>query len=188
MVSYFIYLVDSPLILGQTSISKESSLALYPVVCTSCPRTLCASPSYYQIQTSPDQLGRYFTKDSYCGVCIFRRRETTEQNHRGFRLSSLGILLAKSPRPRPWRHVPGLKKLIDTIYTSFGNRGVLEPTEMDWDPARMFFDGRKVKADTEASSIWSGWSHELDGVSIYFCIFFTLLTVGILSAAQSGSA
>ena len=108
-------------------------------------------------------LARYFTKDDHQGVCIFRRRETTEQGHRGFRLSSLGILLAKRARSHPWRHVPALKTLIQTIYESVGKRGVLEPTEQDWDPARAFFEEHKVKVDIGAS-IWNGWSHELDGV------------------------
>ena len=49
---------------------------------------------------------------------MFRRRQTTELGHRGFRLSSMGILLAKSQRPQPWRHVEALKDTLDTIYTN----------------------------------------------------------------------
>ncbi|KAH9025911.1 hypothetical protein EDB84DRAFT_1503373, partial [Lactarius hengduanensis] len=45
-----------------------------------------------------------FTKDGLRGVCVFTRRQTSEQGHRGFRLSSLSVLLAHSLRPRPWRH------------------------------------------------------------------------------------
>lgn len=59
----------------------------------------------------------YFTKDSHPGVCVFRRRRTTEHGQRGFRLSSLGILLVNSIRPRPRRHVDALKTLVDTIYS-----------------------------------------------------------------------
>ena len=118
---------------------------------------------------------RYFTKDGHYGVCIFRRRETTEQGHRGFRLSSLGILLAKSARPRPWRHVPALKTLIHSIYESIDDGGILEPTEKDWSPARAFFEKRILKkADIGEAGDWNGWSQELDGVSTYLNLFACL--------------
>ncbi|PCH34611.1 hypothetical protein WOLCODRAFT_124733 [Wolfiporia cocos MD-104 SS10] len=106
----------------------------------------------------------YFTKDDYPGVCVFHRRKTTEEGHRGFRLSSLGILLAKSERPRPWLHVPALKALFHTIYTSLEERETLVPLETDWEPARRFFDGRKVRrADLGGAGGWKGWSAEFDG-------------------------
>jgi hypothetical protein len=132
-----------------------SGLHLVPqdVVCVCCVLLI----------SSAHQLVRYFTKDNHQGVCIFQRRETTEQGHRGFRLSSLGILLAKRARSQPWRHVPALKTLINTIYESVGQKGILEPTGEDWDPAIMFFEERKVNADI-GGGVWSGWSHELDGV------------------------
>ena len=107
----------------------------------------------------------YFTKDSYPGVCVFRRRRTTEHGQRGFRLSSLGVLLVSSVRPRPWRHVDALKTLVDTIYSSLESRGVLEPVESDWEPAQVFFEERKVqRADLGGAGEWHGWSHELDNV------------------------
>lgn len=94
---------------------------------------------------------------------MFRRRETTEQGHRGFRLSSLGILLAKSPRAKPWRHITALKAVVDSIYSSLENRAVLEPTESDWEPARAFFEERKVRrADLGGAGDWNGWDAELD--------------------------
>ncbi|KAF9484543.1 hypothetical protein BDN70DRAFT_872322 [Pholiota conissans] len=110
----------------------------------------------------------YFTKDGQHGVCVFRRRKTSEQGHRGSRLSSLGILLAKSHRPRPWRHVNALKELTDTIYAriaaSASESGVLEPTEEDWEPARVFFEQRKLRrSDLGGAGDWTGWSDELDG-------------------------
>ena len=116
---------------------------------------------------------RYFTKDGQHGVCVFRRRKTTEPGHRGFRLSSLGILLAKSRRPRPFRHVKALKTLIDTIYSSCtqaSGSGILEPTtESDWEPARIFFEERKLRrADLGGAGDWAGWSAELDGVRALF--------------------
>jgi hypothetical protein len=133
---------------------------------------VCVFSIYWHIQLASNMLSRYFTKDDRHGVCIFRRRETTEENHRGFRLSSLGILLANSTRPRPWRHVPALKALIETIYAGVGNRG--EPTEKDWDLAGAFFEERKTRVDIRVGD-WNGWSHELDGVSIYsdICIVHT---------------
>lgn len=96
---------------------------------------------------------------------MFRRRQTSEHGHRGFRLSSLGILLAKSVRSRPWRHVPALKALVQTIYDSLQHREALEPTESDWDPARRFFEERKVqRADLAGAGDWHGWSDELGGI------------------------
>jgi hypothetical protein len=108
---------------------------------------------------------RCFTKDTHSGVCVFRRRRTAEQGHRGFRLTSLGVLLAKSTRPRPWRHVAALRALADSIYLSLETRGILEPSESDWEPARVFFEERKVRrADLSGAGEWYGWSHELDNV------------------------
>ncbi|KAI0791253.1 hypothetical protein C8Q75DRAFT_805607 [Abortiporus biennis] len=109
----------------------------------------------------------YFTKDGHQGVCVFRRRQTSEHGHRGFRLSSLGIILAKSTRSRPWKHVPALKALVHSIYTSLENRAVLEPTEGDWEPAERFFEERKVKrADLGGAGDWDGWSAEFDASSV----------------------
>ncbi|KAF9530702.1 hypothetical protein CPB83DRAFT_810102 [Crepidotus variabilis] len=120
----------------------------------------------------------YFTKESQHGVCIFRRRKTGEQGHRGFRLSSLGILLAKSERPRPWRHVKELKQLITEVHRRSSSRRTLEGnhdgagrpsleldiTEEDWEPARLFFEERKLRrVDLGGAGRWSGWSDELDG-------------------------
>ncbi|OBZ73374.1 Protein LCHN [Grifola frondosa] len=105
----------------------------------------------------------YFNKGDHQGVCIFRRRKTAEHGHRGFRLSSLGILLAKSPRPRPWQHVSALKALVETIYSSLEDRDALEPVHSDWDPARTFFEDRKARQpDLGGTGEWKGWSAELD--------------------------
>ncbi|KAF8151642.1 hypothetical protein B0H34DRAFT_755784 [Crassisporium funariophilum] len=106
----------------------------------------------------------YFTKEGQHGVCVFRRRKTTEQGHRGFRLSSLGILLAKSRRPRPWRHLKALKELINTIYSRLEDTDVLQPADSDWDPAHAFFEDRKLRrSDLGGAGNWTGWSEELDG-------------------------
>ncbi|KAJ7812298.1 hypothetical protein B0H14DRAFT_3090505 [Mycena olivaceomarginata] len=104
----------------------------------------------------------YFTKDGQHGVCVFRRRKTVDQGHRGFRLSSLGILLAKSARPRPWRHTAALKELTTLIYSRFESSASLVPLDTDWDPARAFFHARKAtRADLGGAGDWHGWSHEL---------------------------
>ena len=98
-------------------------------------------------------------------MCVFRRRKTAEQGHRGFRLTSLGVLLANSTRPRPWRHVAALRALSNSIYLSMENRGILEPSDSDWEPAYAFFEERKVqRADLGGAGDWHGWSHELDNV------------------------
>ncbi|KAF9445433.1 hypothetical protein P691DRAFT_734966 [Macrolepiota fuliginosa MF-IS2] len=105
----------------------------------------------------------YFTKDGQHGVCIFRRRKTTEQGHRGFRLTSFGILLARSRRPRPWRHVEALKQLTSTIYSRIESSGQLQPTGSDWAPAEAFFEERRVsRVDLGGAGDWNGWNEELD--------------------------
>ncbi|KAJ7487285.1 hypothetical protein B0H11DRAFT_2172823 [Mycena galericulata] len=104
----------------------------------------------------------YFSKDGQRGVCVFRRRKTVDHGHRGFRLSSLGILLAKSARPRPWRHTAALKELASLIFSRFESSASLVPTESDWEPARIFFNERKVaRLDLGGAGDWNGWSHEL---------------------------
>ncbi|KAG2064736.1 hypothetical protein BDR04DRAFT_1109627 [Suillus decipiens] len=119
-----------------------------------------------------DQDVVYFTKDTHSGVCVFRRRRTAEHGHRGFRLTSLGVLLAKSTRSRPWRHVAALRALADSIYLSLETRGVLEPSESDWEPARVFFEERKVRrVDLSGAGEWYGWSHELDNPDPEFSRF-----------------
>jgi hypothetical protein len=107
----------------------------------------------------------YFSKGSHRGVCVYRRRQTTESGHRGFRLSSLGILLAPSARPRPWRHVSALQALVSHIYTRLEDRGDLQPTEKDWESAQAWFEARKVRRqDLGGAGDWRGWSDELDDV------------------------
>jgi hypothetical protein len=107
----------------------------------------------------------YFSKGAHRGVCVFRRRRTPEDGHRGFRLSSLGVLLAPSARQRPWRHVRALQALVGEIYDALEHRGVLQPTDTDWDPARVWFDARKVRRpDLAGAGDWLSWPAELDEV------------------------
>ena len=118
-------------------------------------------------------LSSYFAKGDHQGVSIFRRRETSEKGHRGFRLSSLGVLLAKSSRPRPWRHVSSLKSLIRSMYSRFKEEGIYDPGQFDWSSAESFFEQRKDhQADHSDSGAWRGWSDELESVSADIVSFF----------------
>jgi hypothetical protein len=104
----------------------------------------------------------YFSHGDHAGVCVFRRRPTDADGHRGFRLSSLGILLAPSSRPRPWLHLASLKDLVHEIYAQHPDN----PTAKDWEPAREWFEARKA-GNPGGSDVggWAGWNAELDGVS-----------------------
>ncbi|KAH8985050.1 hypothetical protein EDB86DRAFT_3105849 [Lactarius hatsudake] len=103
----------------------------------------------------------YFTKDGLRGVCVFTRRQTSEQGQRGFRLSSLGILLARSLRPRPWRHVPALKALVRDLHSDSAPQG--DSSQDVWEPARRFFDLRKARlGDLGGAGAWHRWSEELE--------------------------
>ncbi|TDL23422.1 hypothetical protein BD410DRAFT_820784 [Rickenella mellea] len=130
----------------------------------------------------------YFSHQDYTGLALFRRRPTQSHGHRGFRLSSIGILLAKSARPRPWAHLASLRLVADAVYKSAETRAEraeslvdLEATdaetdgggtaqgdeliEKDWEPARVWFEDRRVCPDApKDGEVWNGWSDELDGV------------------------
>jgi hypothetical protein len=67
--------------------------------------------------------------------------------------------------------VKALKALIDTIYARSLNRGNLDVTEEDCEPARIFFEERKLRrADLGGAGDWTGWSDELDGVRSHFLL------------------
>ncbi|KAH8980082.1 hypothetical protein EDB92DRAFT_2107324 [Lactarius akahatsu] len=103
----------------------------------------------------------YFTKDGLRGVCVFTRRQTSEQGQRGFRLSSLGILLARSLRPRPWRHVPALKALVRDLHSD--SAPPANSSQDVWEPARRFFELRKARLeDLGGAGGWHRWSEELE--------------------------
>ena len=123
----------------------------------------------------PNLFRSYFTKGGHQGVSIFRRRETSETGHRGFRLSSLGVLLAKSSRPQPWRHVPSLKSLLRSMYSRFQEEGIYDPGQFDWSSAESFFKQRRnSQSDPSYSGVWRGWSDELDTVSADAILFPSL--------------
>ncbi|KAK7047595.1 hypothetical protein VNI00_006363 [Paramarasmius palmivorus] len=110
-----------------------------------------------------DQDVVYFSKDGHQGVCAFRRVKTAEQGQRGFRLSSLGVLVAKSSRPQPWCHVSALKDLIAMLYSRQELSGSMQPSEADWEPTRRYFEEHKSKETVGDEGAWKGWSYELDG-------------------------
>ncbi|KAL0572215.1 hypothetical protein V5O48_009750 [Marasmius crinis-equi] len=111
-----------------------------------------------------DQDVVYFSKNGHQGVCAYRRVKTAEQGQRGFRLSSLGILVAKSARPKPWCHVAALKDLIAMLYSQGELSGSLQPTEADWEPSQRYFEAHKVRGSGIGDlGAWKGWGHELDG-------------------------
>jgi hypothetical protein len=82
-------------------------------------------------------------------------------------------------RPRPWRHIAALKALAHEIYASFEQQArecVREPQEDDWEPARQFFEERRVQhTDLSSACKWRGWTEELDdeneGVSFHSFVF-----------------
>jgi hypothetical protein len=61
-----------------------------------------------------------------------------------------------------------LKALSHTVYSALEQRGVLEPVDSDWAPARAFFQLRKADgvdlSGAGGTGGWKGWSDELDGV------------------------
>ena len=62
------------------------------------------------------------------------------------------------------------------IYAQLEDTKVLEPRDSDWEPARMFFEERKLKrADLGGAGDWVGWSEELDGVCLSSFPLFSFL-------------
>ena len=124
-------------------------------------------------------ISSYFSQSCHAGVAVFRRRPTQTHGHRGFRLSSFGILVRDAQRPRPWLYLDALKKISDAVYTSAdareeradsdgqsstGNDGDLQDT--DFEPAKKWFEEWKADKPVSRRS-WESWSNELDG--LYSC-------------------
>ncbi|KAH8995787.1 hypothetical protein EDB86DRAFT_3159424 [Lactarius hatsudake] len=60
-------------------------------------------------------------------------------------VSSLGTLLARSLRPRPWRHVPALKALVRDFHSDSATQG--DSSQGVWEPTRGFFELRKTRLE-----------------------------------------
>ncbi|KAH9168554.1 hypothetical protein EDB89DRAFT_2073835 [Lactarius sanguifluus] len=72
-------------------------------------------------------------------------------------LSYLGILLARSLRPCPWRHVPVLKALVHDLHSDPAVQGDIGHGV--WAPARRFFELPKARlADLGVAGAWHRWS------------------------------
>ncbi|KAH9015914.1 hypothetical protein EDB85DRAFT_1819377, partial [Lactarius pseudohatsudake] len=94
----------------------------------------------------------YFTKDDLRGMCVFTRRQTSEK---GQSLSSLGVLLAHSLRPRPRCHGPARKVLVRDLHTDSA------AASKACVPARQFLELRKARlADLGGAGTWYMWSAE----------------------------
>lgn len=141
-----------------------------------------------------DHPDRYFSHSKYTGLALFRRRPTPSRDHRGFRLSSLGILLADTQRPKPWLHLTSLQSLADRMYASASDREAQavandgegssgasdqqrragELIDKDWEHIREWFTEHEAKDDSTIpdGGAWAGWSNELNAVS---CLVATLL-------------
>ena len=145
---------------------------------------------------SDECIHRHFSHSSFTGLAIYRRRPTLSHGHRGFRLSSLGILINASQCPRPWMHLDSLEAVADEVYGRAEKReeeenaqgrpdddagsvktgsivSVGDLREEDFAPARQWFEERKAKevVSIPTEKMWNGWSDELDGVSsTIFCI------------------
>ncbi|EJD40821.1 hypothetical protein AURDEDRAFT_115694 [Auricularia subglabra TFB-10046 SS5] len=95
----------------------------------------------------------YLSRDGYRGVCVFTRRKSDEEGARGFRLESLGLMVANSPRSFPWRHLPALKEIA---------REVAERGEgWDWAPLQAWYETRKLRPEVGLSTETLTWEEEL---------------------------
>lgn len=103
----------------------------------------------------------YILQDGYSGICVFRRRPTDVDGHRGSHLSSIGILLEKSTRARPWTHLQALQDLADTLYQA---QGRVSAESFNWAPAVAFFESRKLRTPI-SSTQWKDWETELQPLS-----------------------
>ncbi|KAF8337377.1 uncharacterized protein EI90DRAFT_2991674 [Cantharellus anzutake] len=92
----------------------------------------------------------YISRDGYEGVCVYRRRQTEEEGLRGARFSAIGLLVEKSTRPRPWRHLKHLHALSSELDNCPDNRQIL---------AHYYEDHKQSATNTEGP--WVDWPTEL---------------------------
>ncbi|KZW03276.1 hypothetical protein EXIGLDRAFT_759148 [Exidia glandulosa HHB12029] len=95
----------------------------------------------------------YLSRDGYRGVCVFNRRKSEEEGARGFRLESLGLLVANSPRSFPWRHLPALKEIAHTV----AERG----DGWDWSVLERWYEERRLRPEVGLSAEQLTWEEEL---------------------------
>jgi hypothetical protein len=76
---------------------------------------------------------------------------------RGARLLSVGVLVAPSLRPRPWRHIVALKKF--AVH--------LEDRYMVKNPLVDYFDLHKARGlSLGEPDVWTGWEDELSNATV----------------------
>lgn len=112
---------------------------------------------------------------------------------RGFRLESLGILVAQSSCPRPWRHRASLKDLSRRLadrwvedQSQYHDRDAAN--EKDWEILKAWFEKRMFRRIGEEGQ-WVGWEEELginseetdeDGDTTHACFSFLFLFLSLL--------
>lgn len=80
---------------------------------------------------------------------------------RGFRLESLGILVAQSSRPRPWRHLASLKDLSRTLAEHWTvSRSQYAEESRDWGLLKEWYLRRAFRRVGEEGK-WVDWDEEL---------------------------
>lgn len=88
-------------------------------------------------------------------------------------------------RPRPWKHVAALEALAYDIYASLEQEGrgcMREPQEDDWEPARRFFEQRRVRrTDLGGAGEWRRWSEEFDDENVVVSLPSSLARVSRVS-------
>ncbi|KAF8516482.1 hypothetical protein JB92DRAFT_2910206 [Gautieria morchelliformis] len=105
----------------------------------------------------------HITHQVHHGISLFRRRPTSEAGMRGFRLESLGILVARSSRPRPWRHLASLKELsckLDERWSSLRSRFSDAEDTRDWTLLSDWYLRRVFRRVGEEGQ-WVDWDEEL---------------------------
>lgn len=91
---------------------------------------------------------------------------------RGFRLESLGILVAQSPRPRPWRHLASLKDLSRRLSEHWEVSQTQYSEERDWSLLEQWYTRRMFRRIGEEGR-WVDWEEELSSDSV--CAHFVSL-------------
>lgn len=87
---------------------------------------------------------------------------------RGFRLESLGILVARSSRPRPWRHLAALKELshkLDDRWTSLDTQYSDTEENRDWTLLKDWYLRRVFRRIGEEGK-WVDWEEELSSENV----------------------
>ncbi|KIJ40343.1 hypothetical protein M422DRAFT_780791 [Sphaerobolus stellatus SS14] len=103
----------------------------------------------------------HITQNVHHGISVFRKRSTAEAGMRGFRLESLGILVAQSSRPRPWRHLGSLKELSRQLGEHWeSSKSQYAEDQRDWSLVEEWYKRRVFRRIGEEGR-WVDWEEEL---------------------------